>query len=157
MNTRTELRLTDITRYEEVEEGLLLLTANGKSKSWNAIWQTNLRVGTSGYFSLPRGVVPMKFTHYHKWVDCPRLKLNHQNFMWIVPLDSSCWIDMGVNLYLCSRKGWPEPLPRNEFLNLISALLVYGITELLVEESVTIIKDSRFHPDNPLGLEDFWD
>ena len=64
---------------------------------------------------------------------------------------------MGVNLYLCGSKGWPDPLPRIEFVQMINAFLCYGIRGLTVEPPVTIVKDTRFHPDNPMGLEDFWD
>lgn len=157
MDTKTELRLTEITRYEDVEEGQLLLTAGKKRKRWGAVWQTDLRINLKDGRCLPRGVIPLGFRHYNSWVDCPRLKLNHQNFMWIVPLDCSNWIEMGTNLYLYSSKGWPDPLPRIEFVKLINALLDYDIKELTVEPPMAIINDSRFHPDNPMGLDNFWD
>ncbi len=157
MDTKTELRLTEITRYEDVEVGRLLLIAGKKNKRWEAIWQTDLRINLKDGHSLPRGIMPLAFRHYNGWVDCPRLKLNHQSFMWMEPLKSSNWIDMGVNLYLCSSRGWPDPLPRIEFVKLINALLDYDIKELTVEPPMAIINDSRFHPDNPMGLVDFWD
>lgn len=153
--TKNELRLTGITRYRDVEEGRLLLSAEGHSKSWKAIWLTDLRVNDIS--CLPPGEIPIRYKHYHEWVDCPRLRLNHQNFMWIVPLDSDNYIDMGVNLYLCDNKGFPNPLKRRDYENMVNALYSYRIDRLIVEMPVVTIEDSRFHPDNIMGLVDFWD
>jgi len=153
--TKNELRLTGITRYRDVEEGRLLLSAEGHSKSWKAIWLTDLRVNNISF--LPQGEIPIRYKHYHEWVDCPRLRLNHQNFMWIVPLDSDNYIDMGVNLYLCDDKGFPNPLKRRDYENMVNALYSYRIDKLTVEMPAVTIEDSRFHPDNIMGLVDFWD
>lgn len=152
---KNELRLTDITRYRDVEEGRLVLSAEGHSKSWKAIWLAKLNV--INVSCLPRGEIPIRYKHYHEWVDCPRLRLNHQNFMWIVPLDSDNYIDMGVNLYLCDDKGFPNPLKRRDYENMVNALYSYRIDRLIVEMPVVTIEDSRFHPDNIMGLVDFWD
>ena len=157
MKTNRELRLTDITRYEDVEEGRLVLTVDGHEKSWRAIWLTILLYSKKGNSSLPRTTMPLWFRNYHGWVDCPRINLTRQSFMWIEPLKCSSWIDMGVNLYLLSENGWPEPLPRHEYKNLVQALLSYGISEITIDEPMATITDSRFHPDNTIGLEDFWD
>lgn len=152
---KNELRLTDITRYRDVEEGRLVLSAEGHRKSWKAIWLTDLRVNDISF--LPQGEIPISYKHYHEWVDCPRLRLNHQNFMWIVPLDSDNYIDMGVNLYLCDDKGFPNPLKRRDYENMVNALYSYRIDKLTVEMPAVTIEDSRFHPDNIMGLVDFWD
>ncbi|MBP3766829.1 MAG: hypothetical protein J6I31_00920 [Prevotella sp.] len=152
---KNELRLTDITRYRDVEEGRLVLSAEGHRKSWKAIWLAKLNV--INVSCLPRGEIPIRYKHYHEWVDCPRLRLNHQNFMWIVPLDSDNYIDMGVNLYLCDNKGFPNPLKRRDYENMVNALYSYRIDRLIVEMPVVTIEDSRFHPDNIMGLVDFWD
>ena len=152
---KIELRLTDITRYRDVEEGRLVLSAEGHRKSWKAIWLAKLNV--INVSSLPRGEIPIRYKHYHGWVDCPRLRLNHQNFMWIVPLDSDNYIDMGVNLYLCDDKGFPNPQKRRDYENMVNALYSYRIDRLIVEMPVVTIEDSRFHPDNIMGLVDFWD
>lgn len=77
--------------------------------------------------------------------------------MWIEPLRCNNWIDMGVNLYLSSEKGFPEPLSQRDYNNMVNALLSYHISEITVEPPVVIIENSRFHPDNVMGLEDFWD
>ena len=154
---KNELRLTDITQYEDVEEGQLMLMAAGHTKSWKAIWLTNLHVNINGKHGLPRGVIKIKYSHYHGLVDCPRLCLNQRNFMWIEPLRCNNWIDMGVNLYLSSEKGFPEPLSQRDYNNMVNALLSYHISEITVEPPVVIIENSRFHPDNVMGLEDFWD
>ena len=152
---KNELRLTDITRYRDVEEGRLVLSAEGHRKSWKAIWLAKLNV--INVSCLPRGEIPIRYKHYHEWVDCPRLRLNHQNFMWIVPLDSDNYIDMGVNLYLCDDKGFPNPLKRRDYENMVNALYSYRIDKLTVEMPAVTIEDSRFHPDNIMGLVDFWD
>ncbi len=152
---KNELRLTDITRYRDVEEGRLVLGAEGHRKSWKAIWLTDLRVNDISF--LPQGEIPISYKHYHEWVDCPRLRLNHQNFMWIVPLDSDNYIDMGVNLYLCDNNGFPNPLKRRDYENMVNALYSYRIDKLTVEMPAVTIEDSRFHPDNIMGLVDFWD
>jgi hypothetical protein len=152
---KNELRLTDITRYRDVEEGRLVLSAEGHRKSWKAIWLTDLRVNDISF--LPQGEIPISYKHYHEWVDCPRLRLNHQNFMWIVPLDSDNYIDMGVNLYLCDNNGFPNPLKRRDYENMVNALYSYRIDKLTVEMPAVTIEDSRFHPDNIMGLVDFWD
>ena len=152
---KKELRLTDITRYRDVEEGRLVLSAEGHRKSWKAIWLTDLRVNDISF--LPQGEIPISYKHYHEWVDCPRLRLNHQNFMWIVPLDSDNYIDMGVNLYLCDNNGFPNPLKRRDYENMVNALYSYRIDKLTVEMPAVTIEDSRFHPDNIMGLVDFWD
>ena len=152
---KNDLRLTDITRYRDVEEGRLVLSAEGHRKSWKAIWLTDLRVNDISF--LPQGEIPISYKHYHEWVDCPRLRLNHQNFMWIVPLDSDNYIDMGVNLYLCDNNGFPNPLKRRDYENMVNALYSYRIDKLTVEMPAVTIEDSRFHPDNIMGLVDFWD
>lgn len=157
MKKKRELRLTDITRYLDVEEGRLLLTVGEYSKSWQAIWLTDLRINVDGGHGLPRKTLPVRYKGYHGWVDCPRICLNRQNSMWIEPLHCSSWINMGVNLYLCGSNGWPEPLSRREYENLVQALLSYGIGEIVVERPKATIEDSRFHPNNIMGLEDFWD
>ena len=104
-----------------------------------------------------KDTLPLKYRHYHGWVDCPRINLNRQSYMWIEPLNCSSWVDMGVNLYLLSSSGWPEPLPRIEYKKLVQALLSYGISEITIDEPMVTITDSRFHPNNIMGLEDFWD
>lgn len=152
---KNELRLTDITRYRDVEEGRLVLSAEGHRKSWKAIWLAKLNV--INVSCLPQGEIAISYKHYHEWVDCPRLRLNHQNFMWIVPLDSDNYIDMGVNLYLCDNNGFPNPLKRRDYENMVNALYSYRIDKLTVEMPAVTIEDSRFHPDNIMGLVDFWD
>lgn len=157
MNNEKELRLTDITRYEDVEEGRLQLIVGDHKKSWQAIWLTALFYSDKSDRCLPPTTLPLWYRNYHGWVDCPRINLTRQTFMWIEPLNCCSWVDMGVNLYLCSSNGWPEPLPRQEYVNLVNAFLGYGISEITVDEPTTIVKDSRFHPDNVMGLDRFWD
>ena len=128
------LRLTNITRYEDVEEGQLVLTINDHEKSWKAIWLSVLLHSVNGGLSLPR-----------------------KTYMWIEPLNCCSWIDMGVNLYLCSSAGWPEPLPRYDYKNFVQALLSYNISEITIDEPIVTITNSRFHPNNIMGMEDFWD
>jgi hypothetical protein len=151
------LRLTNITRYEDVEEGQLVLTINDHEKSWKAIWLSVLLHSVNGGLSLPRKTLPLWYRHYHGWVDCPRINLTRQTYMWIEPLNCCSWIDMGVNLYLCSSAGWPEPLPRYDYKNFVQALLSYNISEITIDEPIVTITNSRFHPNNIMGMEDFWD
>ncbi|MBQ6768135.1 MAG: hypothetical protein IJP46_05615 [Prevotella sp.] len=157
MNNEKELRLTDIVRYIDVEEGRLVFCYGEHKKSCKAIWLSDLRIHNNKEGSLPRETLPVRYRNYGQWIDCPRIKLNTRNFMWIEPLNCCSWVDMGVNLYLCSSNGWPEPLPRHEYVNLVNAFLGYGISEITVDEPTTIVKDSRFHPDNVMGLDRFWD
>ncbi len=76
--------------------------------------------------------------------------------MRIVPLNSSRWVDMGVDLYLCDNEGWPNPLNSEEYLQLTDALKIYGINQLTVEEATHTISQYRCGSHELLGLEGFW-
>ena len=96
---------------------------------------------------MPRGTLPLRFRNYGPWIDCPRVALNHQTFMWMEPLNAASWIDLGVNLYLCSDEGWPEPLPRRDFEQLTMILMECGIDCLTVEEPQRVEHGNRLNHD----------
>ena len=158
MNTNPkELRLTNITRYNDVDLGSLVLTADGHMKSWKAIWQTNLHVNVNGASCVPCGNIPIKYKCYHQWIDCPRLRLNHRHFMWIIPLDCYNWVDMGVNLYLCADEGWPQPLPRRDYEQMCRVICELKVGFLTVEQPRKTFASSWFRHDVRMGQENFWD
>lgn len=151
------LLLKDITRYDDVEEGHLELTVDNHQKSYKAVWLTNLRLQINGNNHLPRGNIPIKYKTRQLWIDCPRLRLNSRKFMWIEPLNASTWENMGVNIYLCSDEGWPHPLPRRDFEQLVNVLMEYGIDTLRIEEPQQIIVNNKYRSNDQLSLDDFWD
>jgi len=140
---RATLKITGITHYEDVETGTLVLERDGRTKSWKAVWVSRLRDGVG----LRSGTLPLRFRNYGPWIDCPRVALNHQTFMWMEPLNAASWIDLGVNLYLCSDEGWPEPLPRRDFEQLTMILLECGIDCLTVEEPQRVEHGNRLNHD----------
>lgn len=152
---KQELRLTDITRYDDVEDGTLVLTVGERTKRWKAIWLTDLRLGSSR--NLPRGDLALRYRNYREWIDCPRIRLNHQNFMWIEPLRAANWYDMGVNLYLCTDEGWPHPLPRQDYELMIRVLTECHIKMLTVEPPRHIVDGCRFGQDEQTGMAGFWE
>ena len=77
--------------------------------------------------------------------------------MWIEPLNASTWENMGVNIYLCSDEGWPHPLPRRDFEQLVTVLMEYGIDTLRIEEPQQIIVNNKYRSNDQLSLDDFWD
>jgi hypothetical protein len=151
-----ELRLTDITRYHDVEEGKLVLTVGHRVKTWKAIWLNTLLFNVRGNRNLPRGDFIIRYRHYEHWIDCPTIRLSRRVSMRIVPLNSSRWVDMGVDLYLCDNEGWPNPLNSEEYLQLTDALKIYGINQLTVEEATHTISQYRCGSHELLGLEGFW-
>ena len=150
-------KLFEITRYEDVEEGTLMLMVGNRVKTWKTIWLSNLRLNGQGARHLPSGELPIRFQNYQQWVDCPRISLNCRTFMWIEPLKAMCWNDMGVNLYLCSDEGWPMPLSKKEFMLMTSVLCDLRINTLMVEEPVVINAYSRFNKEEKSGMNTFWD
>lgn len=149
-------KLFEITRYEDVEEGTLMLMVGNRVKTWKAIWLNNLRFNRQGTCHLPSGELPVKYQNYQQWVDCPRISLTLRMYMWIEPLKSTCWDDMGVNLYLCSDDGWPMPLPKKDFMQMTSVLHDLRINTLTVEEPKVINGYSRFNVEEKSGINTFW-
>lgn len=143
MMKKAILKISGITHYEDVETGTLVLEKDGRTKSWNVIWLCNLNDGKC----LPYSTLPLRFKSHGPWIDCPRVKLNHQTFMWMEPLNADSWIDLGVNLYLCSDAGWPEPLPRRDFEQLTMMLMECGIDCLTVEQPRTVCHTNRLNHD----------
>ena len=156
MNTANrELRLTGITRYKDVETGTLQLTIGTHVKRMEAIWLANLRFGSDG--RLPLGELPLYYRNYRQWLNCPRVSLNHQTFMWIVPLDCDNWVDMGCNLYLCSPDGWPAPLPTREFRLLADMLQQSMLTTIVIEGPQKVMRRYRLNKEEQAGNNNFWD
>ncbi len=149
-------KLFEITRYEDVEEGTLMLMVGNRVKTWKAIWLSNLRFNRQGACHLPSGELPIRYQNYLQWVDCPRISLTLRIYMWIEPLKSACWDDMGVNLYLCSDEGWPMPLSKKEFMQMTSVLCELRINSLTVEEPKVINDCSRFNEEEKSGMNTFW-
>lgn len=149
-----ELRLTHITRYEDVERGQLVLTVGDKQKSWKATWQTDLRIEINGSRNLPRGTLPLYLNRARApWGTCPRLKVNHRSSMWLEPLDASRWSDFGVNLYLCDENDYFLPLNRAEYILMVLALEHYNVREIIIDEPVSIKHVNKYQH----GFEvEFW-
>ena len=149
-----ELRLTDITRYEDVERGRLVLTVGERQKSWKATWQTDLHISLTVDRSMPRGDLPLNLRKSRApWPICPKVKLNRLTGMWILPLNTVRWSDFGVNLYLCSENDYLEPLARGDYKLFVDALLHYGVDTLTVE-APQCVKDENAYQH---GFEyEFW-
>ena len=151
---RAELRLTHITRYEDVERGQLVLTVGDKKKSWKATWQTDLRTNFNGSRHLPRGTLPLYLNKARApWGTCPRLKPSLRTTMWMEPLNTVNWSDFGVNLYLCDPDDYFQPLCRAEFMLMVLALEHYNIRELIVDEPQVVKPTNQYKH----GFEfEFW-
>lgn len=149
-----ELRLTHITRYEDVERGLMILTVGDKQKCWKATWQTDLRLVVNGSRHLPRGPLPLYLNRARApWGTCPRLKLNHRSSMWLLPLDAANWSDFGVNLYLCEADDYLKPLNRADYVLMVLALEHYNVREIIVDEPTEVMPMNQYRH----GFEaEFW-
>jgi len=148
------LTLTDITRYEDVERGRLVLTAGDRQKSWKATWQTNLRINFTEDRSMPRGGLPLNLRKGKApWPICPLLKLNRLTKMWIEPLNSSRWTDFGVDLYLCDESDYFLPLKRADYMMFVEALRHYNLETLMVE-APRYVKDRSIYKHE--FEDDFW-
>lgn len=153
-----ELRLTDITRYNDVEMGRLTLSDGKRQKSWKAIWLANLRYRTHGSNEMPRGRLPLSIKPNEKYLDCLRLKLTQRTIMWMLPLESKEWYDIGVDLYLCDEAEALTPLSRAGYQQVVGAVKRYNISELSVEEPKWIVdKDRLCHDEGASFDADFWD
>ena len=146
--------LCDIMRYLDVETGWLVLTVGDHTKSWKAIWQTNLGRQFSWGRSLPRTQIPIYFRNHDVWVDCPKLALTHKNAMWMMPLKSQLWIDLGVDLYLCEDCEELQPLNKADYQLLVQALKKYGVRHLTVEPATAEVDDCLLH--HSTFEENFW-
>ena len=142
-----DFRLTDIIRYSDVEEGLLRLTVGNRTKSWKAIWQTRIYMGCSGLKPIPRGFITLRYMNHNQWIDCPRLKMNLRNHVWIEPLNAENWIDLGTNIYLMSNEGWPNALPYKDFEKMTIMLNEYDVKLLFVEAPIKTKTEYRLDHD----------
>jgi len=157
INKVNELRLTDITRYDDVEMGRLVLRVDGHEKSWKAVWLTNLRCHVKGSDELPRTELPLSIRPTNRYLECLRLKLSQRIVMWIVPLESSEWTEFGVDLYLCDEDDEFTPLPDKAYRQLVAAIKRYGISGLTVEAPSWTVAHDRFCHDEGVDFdEDFW-
>ena len=149
-----ELRLTHITRYEDVERGQLILTVGDKQKCWKATWQTDLHLEVNGSRHLPRGTLPLYLNRARApWGTCPRLKLNHRSSMWLEPLDAANWSDFGVDLYLCEADDYLKPLNKADYVLMVLALEHYNIREIIIDEPKAIKPVNKYQH----GFEaEFW-
>jgi len=156
MNTeKKELKLTDITRYIDVETGQLQLTIGCHTKRIEAIWLSNIRFGDDR--QLPRGIVPVSYKNHRQWLDCPRISLNRKTHVWIVPLDCDRWVDMGTNLYLCEQGGWSRGLPVRIFLRLAEVLQSNEVRQLTIEAPRQTLPYPLFSEEGKTGNNIFWD
>lgn len=154
---KKELRLTDITRYDDVEMGRLELTVGEQRRSWKAIWLADLRCTVRGSHRLPVGVLPLSVIPSIRWVDCPRLTLNQRTRMWLVPLESSEWVNFGVDLYLCDEGEKIAPLSKAGYRQLVGAIMRYDISGLSVEPPRWRVRANRLNHDEGVGFDaDFW-
>lgn len=142
-----DFRLTNVTRYCDVEEGTLRLTIGNRSKSWKAVWQSNIYYGANGMRPMPRGTLEVRYKNHNQWIDCPRLKMNRRNFIWIEPLAAEDWINLGCDLYLMGDEGWPHPLSKKDYEQMTALLKAYDISSLIVESPNRIKVDNRLNHD----------
>ena len=149
-----QLILTDITRYDDVETGHLVLTVGEKSKTWYAVWLTNLHIQWQTVNHLPAGCYPLAIRSNRRWLQCPRFKVTRLISMWIEPFDAECWHDMGVNLYLLAQSEHFQPLGRNDYLQFVEALGKYDIHELTIASQVKEVRVNKFRLDSD---NSFWD
>ena len=152
-----KLRLTNITRYNDVEEGWLVLNVGTRVKSWRAVWLTQLRLNSRGPCNLPRGDFTLRYAHHGEWIDCPKIRLSLKSSMWIEPLQSRTWEEMGASVYLCSGEGWPDSMSISEYKKLTSALQSFGITQLTIDEPQQVVNEYRCGNQAFMGMEDFWE
>ena len=138
-----KLRLTNITRYNDVEEGWLVLNVGTHVKSWKAVWLTQLRLNSRGPCNLPRGDFTLRYAHHGEWIDCPKIRLTLKSSVWIEPLHSRTWEEMGASVYLCSGEGWPDSMSISEYKKLTSALQSFGITQLTIDEPQQVVNEYR--------------
>lgn len=149
------LRLTGITRYEDVETGVLELRVRNRVKRWQAVWLTLIRFGDSR--CLPRGDLTIRYRCHGPWIDIPRVSLNFQTHAWILPLDCDNWNNMGANIYLCSAEGWPHPLSVKDYELMTTVLNELQQRTLQVDEPETIKETSLFTNEEKAGMSQFWD
>lgn len=152
-----DLRLTDITRYDDVETGQLVLTVGSRHKSWKAIWLSNLRYRINDGRCLPRTALPLSIRAGQHYIECPCLKLNRLTAMWMVPLETSEWTNIGVDLYLCDKQELITPLPNQDYRQLVEAIKRFGISELSVEEPRQVVSLNLLNHHEEADFDaDFW-
>lgn len=149
------LLLTGITRYDDVEKGVLELRVRNRVKRWQAVWLTNLRFGDTR--CLPRGYLTICYRCHGPWIDIPRVSLNYQTHAWILPLGCDCWNNMGADIYLCSAKGWPHPLSVKDYELMTTVLNELQLRTLRVEEPEKTVNQSLFTDEEKAGMSQFWD
>ena len=154
MTMKGKLFLTDITRYDDVETGRLVLTVGEKMKSWYVTWLTNLHIQWKCVNQLPAGCYQVVIRPNRLWRQCPRMKVTRLVGMWIEPFDAECWNDMGVNLYLLDKPEHFRPLGRSDYQQFVDALTKFDITELTVDSHVKTVHGNKFHQESD---EEFWD
>lgn len=153
---KMELRLTDITRYNDVETGRLVLTVGEHTKGWKAIWLNHLRLSSRGSEYLPRGDFTLRYEHHNEWIDCPKIRLLRKVSIWIEPLNSHTWAGMGANVYLCSSEGWPDPISVKDYNQMVTALLNYNIRQLTIDKAQWVVNENLCKNQSIMGMENFW-
>lgn len=151
-----QLRLTHITRYNDVEEGRLVLTVGQHTRSWRAVWLSQLRLNACGPRNLPRGDFTLRYSHHGTWIDCPKIRLTQKSSAWIVPLGPLTWEEMTTNVYLCSDEGWPSSISNAEYKQFASALNYYGIDTITIDEPTAVVNGFLCRAGEIMGLEAFW-
>lgn len=154
-NNEKQLSLTDITRYDDVETGTLELCVGPRIKRWKAIWLTKMLFGDSR--NLPRGDLTLCYRNFNRWIDCPRISITRQTHAWIVPLDSSRWNDMGVNIYLCNGEGRTHPLSAADYKQMIQVMQSLQIGCLTVQPPANVCNTTFFTEEDKAGTGLFWD
>lgn len=152
-----QLRLTGITRYNDVEEGRLVLTVGQHTKSWRAVWLSQLRLNSRGPRNLPRGDFTLRYGHRGLWIDCPKIRLSLKSSAWIEPLGSLTWEGMGTNVYLLSDKGWPDSISIADYKQLVSALTYYGINAISIDKPERAVDGFLCRTGEIMGMEAFWE
>jgi hypothetical protein len=148
------LTLIDVTRYDDVETGRLVLTVGERQKSWQAVWLTNLHIQWRNMNHLLAGDYKLTMGMNRRWYQCPRVLVTRQVGMWIEPFAAESWQDMGVDLYLCDDLDNFGPLERNRYLQFIDMLRRYKVDMLTVMPISVIQHGNKYQK---IYEDSFWD
>lgn len=151
---KTIFKITDITHYEDVCEGRLVMCVGEKEKSWRVVWMAYLRLNSLGEKGIPAGAYSLGVKANQRWVCGLQVKIHNRKRLWIEPLISDRWEDFGTDIYLCEDNDSLTPVGRMEYGQLVRALEHFGITELLMEKPQRYLDGNRLRHED-LSV-DFW-
>lgn len=144
---RKGLRLTDISHYDDVETGTLVLSdGEGHRKSYTAMWLSDLRIPSMR--QLPRGVMlPLRSVPTPFCYETPLIYVSTACKLRVEPLMSKSWQDFGCQLYV--------EMTVQEFREMSSMLRYLSIGQLETDSVVSNdYSGETYFKDDEHG--DFW-